>query len=270
MESGANGVAVLRYAFMSVPDEPVPLRPPTGLGSETDEAMRQAVRAAQEQGLIVLLRPHISLRGSWPGEIEMRNRQDWSRFFQYYERWILHYAILAEIHGVPALCVGVELSEATLGHERQWEDLVRRVRRISSGSVVYAANWADEFESLDFWDVFDYFGVDAYYPLSDDPDASDEELRPGADALLDRIETVQRRHGKPVLFTEIGFANTRGAGVRPWEGNLGTEPNPTDQLRSYRTVIHAMDDRDWIGGVFWWEWPSDLRRASSVAQVKTG
>ena len=105
VELGANGVAVLPYAFMSVPDEPVPLRPPTRLGSETDEAMRQAVRAAQEQGLIVLLKPHIWLRGSWPGEIEMRNRQDWSRFFEYYERWILHYAILAEIHGVPcALC----------------------------------------------------------------------------------------------------------------------------------------------------------------------
>lgn len=149
-----------------------------------------------------------------------------------------------------------------MGHERQWEELVRRVRRIYSGSVVYAANWGDEFESLDFWDVFDYLGVDAYYPLSDDPDASDEELRRGADAMLDRIERVQRRHGKPVLFTEIGFASTRGAWVRPWEGNLGTEPSSTDQLRSYRAVIHAMEDRDWIGGVFWWDWPSDLRRAS--------
>ena len=72
VELGANGVAVLPYAFMSVPDEPVPLRAPTRLGSETDEAIRQAVRAAQEQGLIVLLKPHIWLRGSWPGEIEMR------------------------------------------------------------------------------------------------------------------------------------------------------------------------------------------------------
>ena len=83
-----------------------------------------------------------------------------------------------------------------------------------------------------------------------------------AAAMLDRIERVQRRHGKPVLFTEIGFASTRGAWLRPWEGNLGTEPSSTDQLRSYRAVMHAMEDRDWIGGVFWWDWPSDLRRAS--------
>lgn len=149
-----------------------------------------------------------------------------------------------------------------MGHERQWEKLVHRVLRIYSGSVVYAANWGDEFESVNFWDAFDYLGVDAYYPLSNDPDASDEELRHGADAMLDRIERIQRRYRKLVLFTEIGFASAPGVRGRPWDENLGAEPNPTDQLRSYRAVMGAMEDRDWIGGVFWWKWPSDLRRAT--------
>ncbi len=261
-EMGANAVAVLPYAFMSSPSTPVALRPPTRAGTETDEAVVRAIRAARDRGLVVLLKPHIWLRGSWPGEIEMSGGRDWDRFFDHYERWIVHYALLAEIHEVPLFSLGVELSTATMGREERWEDLVRKVRGIYSGALVYAANWGEEFESLSFWDVFDYLGIDAYYPLSDDPDASDRELRQGADAMLDRIERVQRRYSKPVLFTEIGFASARGAWVRPWEGNRVDEASPTDQLRSYRAVIGAMEGREWIGGVFWWEWPSDLRRAA--------
>ncbi len=258
---GSNGVAILPFAYLSSANRPLPLRPPERLGAETDEAVMQAIWAAQHNGLTVLLKPHIWLRGSWPGEIAMNSPDDWDQFFEYYGRWILHYAIMAEIHGVPALSVGVELSKATVGHEREWEELVERLRLIYSGALVYAANWGDEFETVDFWEVFDYLGVDAYYPLSDDPDASDAVLRRGAEAMLDRIEKVQRRFAKPVVFTEIGFASTRAAWVRPWEGNLTEEPSPTDQMRSYRAVIEAMEGREWIRGVFWWEWPSDLRRA---------
>ena len=259
-ELGANSVAVLPYAFMADPSEPTPLKPPSRQGSETDEAVSRAIRSAQGEGLAVLLKPHVWSRGSWPGEIEMDDREDWDRFFESYERWIVHYALLAEIHEVPLFSVGVELSKATIGQEQRWRDLVQRVRQLYSGALVYAANWGPEFESLEFWDVFDYLGIDAYYPLSDDPDATDQALREGADAMLDRIERVQHRYSKPVLFTEIGFASTRGAWIRPWEGHLAEGPSGADQLRSYRAVLEAMESRRWIGGVFWWEWPSDLRR----------
>ncbi len=104
--------------------------------------------------------------------------------------------------------------------------------------------------------------MDAYYPLAEDPEASDEVLLRGARAMLDQVEEVSRRSGKRVLFTEIGFASTRGSWVRPWEGQLGAEPSVTDQLRSYRAVTEAMDGREWIAGVLWWQWPSDVRRAA--------
>ena len=103
--------------------------------------------------------------------------------------------------------------------------------------------------------------MDAYYPLAEDQDASDEVLLRGAGAMLDRVEGVSRRSGKRVLFTEIGFASTRGSWVRPWEGHLGATRSTTDQFRSYWTVMAAMEGREWIAGVLWWQWPSDLRRA---------
>ncbi len=258
---GASGIAVLPYAFMPSAERPAALRPPTRAGSETDEAVVQAILAAKREGLTVLLKPHIWVRGGWPGEIAFRSRRDWARFFEGYERWIVHYAILAEMYGVPALSVGVELSAATRGRESEWTTIVHRVRSIYSGSLVYAANWGDEFEGFGFWELFDYLGVDAYYPLAEDQDASDEVLLRGAGAMLDRIEGVSRRSGKRVLFTELGFASTRGSWVRPWEGHLGAARSTSDQFRSYWAVTTAMEGREWIAGVLWWQWPSDLRRA---------
>lgn len=266
VELGANAVAILPYTFMSQPDEPQRLEIPSRPGSETDTAVIHAVRTAADLGMTVLLKPHIWLRGSWPGEIEMRSETDWDRFFEEYESWLLHYALLAEIHSVPVLSVGVEMSGATLGREVRWLSLVERVRRVYSGALVYAANWGDEFENLEFWGAFDYLGIDAYYPLSDDPNATDLQLREGARTMLDRVERVHRRFDKPVLFTEIGFASTRNAWVRPWEGHLVEETDPNHQLRGYRAVIDAMGGEDWIGGAFWWVWPSDLRRAERDAR----
>ena len=98
---GASGIAVLPYAFMPSAERPAALRPPTRVGSETDEAVVQAILAAKREGLTVLLKPHIWVRGSWPGEIAFRSRREWARFFEGYERWIVHYAILAEMYGVP-------------------------------------------------------------------------------------------------------------------------------------------------------------------------
>ena len=259
--TGASGIAVLPYASMPSANRPEVLRPPTRAGSETDEAVVQAIRAAKREGLTVLLKPHIWVRGSWPGAIAFRFRREWDRFFEAYGRWILHYAILAEMHGVPVFSVGVELSEATRGREEEWTAIVRRVRSVYSGSLVYAANWGAEFEEFGAWELFDYLGVDAYYPLAGDPEASDDELLRGAQAMLDRIGAVSLRSGRRVLFTEIGFASTRASWVRPWEGHLNAEPSVTDQLRSYRAVTEAMEGRKWIAGVLWWEWPSDLRAA---------
>ena len=162
---------------------------------------------------------------------------------------------------MPVFSVGVELSEATRGREEEWTAIVRRVRSIYSGSLVYAANWGAEFEGFGAWELFDYLGVDAYYPLAGDAEASDDELLRGAHAMLDRIGAVSLRSGRRVLFTEIGFASTRASWVRPWEGHLNAVPSVTDQLRSYRAVTEAMEGREWIAGVLWWAWPSDLRAA---------
>ena len=92
-------------------------------------------------GITISLKPHIWARGSWPGEIEMNRHRDWDRFFESYERWMLHYALLAKMHRVHLLSVGVELSKVSVGQEHRWREMVGRLRGVCSGLLVYAANW---------------------------------------------------------------------------------------------------------------------------------
>jgi hypothetical protein len=218
------------------------------------------VKAAQALGFKTMIKPQIWVRGSWPGDIEMTTPEDWDAFFGYYEQWIGHYAMLAELFDVEILCVGTELSRATIGHEERWEDLARRLRSVFSGRLVYASNWGEEFENLRFWEAFDYIGLDNYYPLSDNVDATEADLRKGAKDVVNRIEKVQKRFKKPLILTEIGFPSTDKPWILPFDENRNAPVNPEHQALCYRIMVEALTGRDWLHGVYWWKWPSHLGR----------
>jgi hypothetical protein len=73
---------------------------------ESDEGISETTRLAKSKGIKTLLKPHLWVRGSWPGEIEMRNEKDWNTWFLHYEKFILHYATLAEQNKIEAMCIG--------------------------------------------------------------------------------------------------------------------------------------------------------------------
>jgi hypothetical protein len=258
-ELGIDAVAIVPYTFMRNPREIVPLRVPERPGSETDEDVARAIAVAKAKGMSVLLKPQIWIRGSWPGEIETSTDEDEELFFREYGRWIRHYALLAEKHGVEILAIGTELSKMTLGRRARWETIVGDVRAIYGGQLVYAANWGAEVEHVDFWPLLDYIGVDFYYPLSGEDAPSDEELRRGFERALDSVEAISRRHGRKVLLTEIGYASTKGPWKSPHSSDERKEPSLEDQARAYEVAFAALEDEtDWIRGTFWWKWPTDL------------
>jgi hypothetical protein len=154
------------------------------------------------------LKPQIWLRRSWPGEIALHGRDEEDRFFREYGRWIRHYALMAEKHGVEILAIGTELSKMTRGRAPRWEAIIRDIRILYRGHLVYAANWGDEVEQVSFWPLLDFIGVDFYYPLSSEDSPSDEALRRGFEKSLDSLRALSRRLSKPVLLTEIGYGST--------------------------------------------------------------
>ena len=90
---------------------------------------------------------------------------------------------LAEWNGSDLFCIGNELRQMTR-YETEWRDLIATVRRIYHGPITYGAHWESEFEKLPFWDAVDYIGLNNYFPLTRNGDASAEALQKGADEVL--------------------------------------------------------------------------------------
>jgi hypothetical protein len=249
---------------MRNPNEPVHLPVPSSSGSENDESVIHSIRTAQDLGMTVMLKPQIWLRGGWPGDIRMKSEEDAQAFFAHYYRWIRHYALMAEHLEVPLLCIGTELRQMTVGHEAAWVEMIRRLRKLYSGRLLYAANWHGEFDRLTFWRHLDYIGVNSYYPLSGKDDPAQGELAEGFRHAIDQIRAVYERYEKPVLITEIGFTSTPAPWREPHAPGRRKPVNLRDQARSYEIAFEGLSkETDWIRGVYWWKWPSDLGQGGS-------
>jgi hypothetical protein len=238
-EYGVNAIALVPYASARLGSPK--LRFP--LGMEADEGIRRMARTAHEVGLQVILKPQVWYRGGYPGEHDLESEEDLDAFFQRYGELLTHYSRLAEETNADLLCIGVEFAKLT-EHEGRWRELIRLARRHYSGPLTYAANFGDEFESVTFWDELDYIGLDNYYPLPADFSTDDTEQR---------IETVHRRFGKPVIFTEVGFSSFEGTRERPWEDRPSNAYSEEAQAAAYEAVFRGFHDKPWLAGMFWWK-----------------
>lgn len=257
-EIGNNSIAIVPYSFMRKPNQPSPLLINHGAGGENDESVLFSHYEAQAMGMQTMLKPQIWLRGSWPGDINMSLEKDWMTFFDYYYRWMRHYALLAEIHGFDSLCLGVEFAKATLNREQDWRQLIQQIKGIYQGPLTYAANWGEEFEQLQFWDELDFIGINCYYPLSEELAPSKRTLKRAFTEVAQKIEKVAQTYNKPIVFTEIGFRSVEKTWANPHEGAKGRAFSEKCQSLAYEVVFETVQDKDWCQGLFWWKWPSYL------------
>lgn len=256
-EMGSNALALVPYSYMGDIHRPNPFRFSHEANDENDEGLVHSAHEAKKRGMFTVLKPQVWVGSSWPGAVEMLNAEDWKRFFDYYYRWIRHYALLAEIHGMDALCIGTEFTKATLGHGAEWREMIRKTRGLFQGKITYASNWGTEFETLDFWDELDFIGLNCYYPLSKDDSPTDKALEQSFEQIKTKIRAVQNTYKKPVVFTEIGFRSID----MPWknphaEGDDSI--NEVHQQRCYEVVFRGLENEPWCQGLLWWKFPSYL------------
>ncbi len=233
-----------------------------------DAHLRHTIQQAHDLGLKVMLKPHIWLRDrsneKWRGAIAMQDEDAWAQWFADYQRFILHYARLATAEQVELFCIGTELTTAAVERQAEWRRLIAQVRAHYPGSLVYAANWFEEYEHIAFWDALDYIGINAFFPLSAASNPSLEELRQNAAAVAENIALVYQRSGKPVIFTEVGFKSVRGTSVRPWKWTRQHDVVDLEaQARCYRVIFETFWSRPWFYGMYWWKWYSDLQRGGA-------
>jgi hypothetical protein len=134
-------------------------------------------------------------------------------------------------------------------YEAEWRKLIARARQLYAGPLVYAATQGPEFEGVRFWDALDYIGLNDYYPLPDDL---------STDAVVRKVELVQRKFNKPVIFPEAGFPSLKDPHREPWSES----PRPislADQAKCYEAVLRAFYKKPWFQGVYWWKVGSNGR-----------
>lgn len=227
---------------------------------ESSKGIKATMDSSARHGIMNMLKPHLWVRGSWPGDISMNSESDWETWFANYTSFILDYARLAESHQIPMLCIGTEL-EMTSSRTSDWRKVISEIRKVYSGKLTYAANFT-EFEKVGFWDDLDYIGIQAYFPLSKKKNPSLSDLKSGWTKPLSAIDKVVRKFRKPVMFTEIGYCNTIDAAEEPWvwpSDRKDVELSEDIQALCYEAFFETAWKKSWMAGVFFWKWYPDAR-----------
>ncbi|KJJ84322.1 conserved hypothetical protein, secreted [Candidatus Omnitrophus magneticus] len=228
----------------------------------SDTSIIHAIKKAHSLGLKVMLKPHIDLINPTKdvysinqcrSDIGFTNDQEWEKWFKEYQKLILHYAKMAKDLNVDLFCIGTELSFTTQKDSLWRTEIIKKVRDVYPGKIVYAANW-DDYKDVKFWDDLDYIGIDAYFPLSSNTNPTLSELKNGWIKWKKEIEKFIAKTNKPVIFTEIGYTSGIKAHITPWETPMIGNVSLDLQTKCYQSFFETIWNSPWLEGVYWWKW----------------
>ncbi|MEX2595925.1 MAG: glycoside hydrolase [Salibacteraceae bacterium] len=226
---------------------------------ETTKGIAEAVRLAHNAGLKVMLKPQIWLHdGSWIGDLEMLNENEWLVWQSFYADYIIHFAQLADSLQVDLFCIGTELSSIEVVYDEFFISLIDSVRHHYDGSLTYAANW-DSYENITFWNDLDFIGVDAYFPCDSSVVADVDIVSTCLQSHKKQLALLSQRVGKPILFTEFGYRSVRHCAGNQWdiiasEEKIFLHVNDLCQLNAYRAFFKTFWSSSFIAGGFIWKW----------------
>ncbi|NEV93205.1 glycoside hydrolase [Psychroflexus sp. YR1-1] len=253
---GSNYIAVMPYAFMPEKQGPELIFDTKRQWSgETLAGIESDVQMLQNQGLSVMIKPHIWVgSGAFTGTISMRSDKDWIRFEANYKAYILAFAKIAERHKVSLFCIGTELQEFVSQRSAFWCELIEEIRRIYSGKLTYAENW-DTYEDVLFWDSLDFIGIDAYFPISEARTPTLKQVNLAWRGLAKGLKSFSDSYNTKILFTEYGYRSIDFSGREPWEFSKSTARfNEVAQLNLLKGLHESVWDENWFAGGFLWKW----------------
>jgi hypothetical protein len=185
----------------------------------------------------------------------------WSRWAESYRRYVTAWAEVAESSGVDLFAVGVELrSWVTTTRAPSFVPIIADVRRKYSGPLTYAANW-DDAEDTVIWGDLDVLGINAFYQLHWEDDATVEQLWAGGERVAEQVAALGQRYRKPVIFTEFGYVARKNTAIKPWlwPEELGAVAmDQAAQAEAYDALLSAMVKVPEFGGLFVWRMYADV------------
>ncbi len=257
--SEADWVAFVPYGFTQVGSSDVVFDLEWQWWGERSEGIEESIKRAHNAELKVMLKPQVYMHGSWVGNMDFEDESDWLNWEKGYRQYIMNFAQIAAHQDVEMFCIGTEYVKAVKKREKFWRDLIKEVRSIYSGQLVYSSNW-DAYQYVPFWDALDYIGISSYFPLTDQVTPTVAELKKVWKPVEKKIRKFSRRQGKPVLFTEYGYLTVDGCAYQSWElekkiNDLNT--NQTAQANAIDALLSTFYEADYWAGGFLWKWFPD-------------
>jgi Glycoside Hydrolase Family 113 len=209
---------------------------------------------AHSRGLSVFLFPtlHIQHLGDkeWRGVLKPKNPQEW---WNSYFRVIRYYLGIARLNRVELFSIGSELC-ANEQDDEQWAKMIRYCRSKYDGLLTYSANW-DHYHDIRFVRDLDFFGMNAYFGLTNKDDPTLSELLQAWKPAKKRIEQAAKEYNKPILFTEIGYPSVDGTNAKPWNYFATSKTDVEEQALCYRAFIETWDPPpNYLHGVYFYNW----------------
>lgn len=252
----ANYAAIMPFGFIKTLNHPkVIYNQERQWFGETKVGAKQYVNLLHKNNLRVMMKPQIWVwRGEFTGMVKMASEADWEELENSYRDFVLDYAKLAEKEGIEIFCIGTELEKFIEHRPEYWRKLISEIRAVYTGKLVYAANW-DEYKRVPFWNLLDFIGVDAYFPISESKTPSLEEAKEGWEHWKNELKAFSENENKKILFTEYGYRSVDFAGKEPWKSERGMNSvNLEAQMNLLEGLYQSVWDEDWFAGGFLWKW----------------
>lgn len=240
----------------------------------TDRDIIAFVERAKSKGVKVCLKPMLNSEDNmWRAHIGFPdlNMSDmdiyWKKWFASYTDYMLHYADLAQELGCEMLCIGCEML-GTEHRKEDWLELIRKVREIYSGKIVYNTNHDHE-DSVEWFDVLDYIGTSAYYPVGK-YGTDVESMKKEWQEIKWRLDAIAESRRKKYIFMEIGCRSVSEASIHPWDFTEELPWNEEEQANFYKSCMDIFMDDPNFAGVFWWDWSTYIYNDVKEAKEERG
>lgn len=250
----AEWIAAIPIAFSRMNDTRVSFDHSRQWWGEHSKGNSILVQYAKENGLKVMVKPHVWSSDGWIGEYDLASEEEWKEWEKNYTKFILTHARKADSLGVELFCVGTEYKIPAKERPEFWRSLISQVRGVYKGEITYASNW-DNYENITWWDQVDYIGIDAYFPLVDGDSPTTDEIIKGWEPVKKKLAAFSRNWNKRILFTEYGFQSANGAAGAHWEVDQSEENANNDiQANAYEATFRTFENESWYAGGFFWKW----------------
>ena len=222
----------------------------------------RATKIAHEKGLKVTLYPQGGV--GYSGD-HLYNETFWEAWLGEIKAFNLYNARCAEHAGVDAVLLqdrqpGLNMPQSYQNtFNQRMKDIIQEMRAVYHGNIITVYDHITP-GAMDYWKEGDFVSDKVWDSLGLTDDASPEEIEQAAATLLDsKYKPIYQESGKPFIINQLAYFDITGAvggATVPEDHGSNTDLNHQYPLnleehrRIYEAFMKAINDRDWIAGVY--------------------